>query len=99
MFGKKEKQVDYSDIIRVRVIEEESPDLAEALGITEDRLEELTAKLKISMEEENTTISDTFASFNGTVKHANELIYVGFMIGQIVGKANSMELLKKMFTK
>lgn len=79
--------VPVKDYLRVKQVNEDSESMTEALGINKDRFQELqkicyaayvtTRKLSAAM---------SVASFS--VKHANELVMVGYLIGDIHNKIN-----------
>lgn len=71
----------------VRQINEESESMAEALGIGEERFQELQ---KICHAAYVTThkLSAALAMASESVKHANELVMVGYLLGDIRHKSN-----------
>jgi hypothetical protein len=82
--------------LKVIIIDDESEKLSGALGMTDERYEEL-GNLITKTWKENKTITDVMSKVSLHAKHANELVLLGFMIGALAIESrqpDSKQLLK-----
>lgn len=85
--------------LRVIIVDDESKQIPETLGITPERENELDQITKKAHEEFD-TITDTMVEISKNVRHANELAYCIFHIGANTGRAHAiMNDLDKLLSK
>lgn len=78
-----------TSFLEVLVFEPESSQITEALGITDERTDELLTILKETLEvnklKDNPKITDDFHALSIRAKHVNELSFLLFTYGKFIG--------------
>lgn len=82
------------NVLLVTEITPESNNIEEALGLTPERCEELVniahRVKETKIDGKRTTMSYTFQEISKECKHANELIWIGFVIGSILERQSNL---------
>jgi hypothetical protein len=75
----------------VLIINDESNEIGETLGISKERFDELI-KMTAHAYRNHATITDTFVEIAKNCKHVNELVYMAYVVNDMNTKRNGPDM-------